>query len=189
MIKQDPFFSVIIKRLCPCFGVNIRKYEYICNNIELWNCLYEEYRYIYCDVFALCRKLPPPRWCNRGYCGYYTAINNSRQRSLATPVNIALLNNGAYYVTIFCVVRTKTKEGAANTMSQWVISQLRVSVDSEITESSWSIAAAEVSEVQQLRVQLYRVNGRDSNRRRRCHSADGSNCVIVNYVSVKANLE
>jgi hypothetical protein len=40
-------------------------------------------------------------------------------------------------------------------------------VDREITE---------FSEVQQLRVELYRVNGSDSSRRCNCDSADGSNC-------------
>jgi hypothetical protein len=58
-----------------------------------------------------------------------------------------------------------------------VISQLRVSVDREITESS---------EVQQLLVELYQVHGSDymiSN----CDTADGSNCVIVNCV--RANVE
>jgi hypothetical protein len=69
-----------------------------------------------------------------------------------------------------------------------VINQLRVSVDREITESSCSIAAAEDSEVQQLRIQLYRVHGNDygiSN----CDTVDGSNCEIVNCVSVRANVE
>jgi hypothetical protein len=51
-------------------------------------------------------------------------------------------------------------------------------VDREITESS---------EVQQLRVQLYRVNGSDSSRRCNCDTADGSNCEIVNCVTVKAS--
>jgi hypothetical protein len=53
------------------------------------------------------------------------------------------------------------------------------SVDRETTESS---------EVQQLRVELYRVNGSDyriSNR----DIVDGSNCKIVNCVSVRANVE
>jgi hypothetical protein len=60
-----------------------------------------------------------------------------------------------------------------------VVSRLRVSVDREIIESS---------EVQQLRVELYRVNGsvyRTSN----CITVDGSNCKIVNGVSVRANVE
>jgi hypothetical protein len=70
-----------------------------------------------------------------------------------------------------------------------VISQLRVSVDREITESSGSIAAAEDSEVQQLRVQLYRVNGSDSSRISNCDTADGSNCEIVNCVTVRAIVE
>jgi hypothetical protein len=51
------------------------------------------------------------------------------------------------------------------------------SVDREITESS---------EVQQLRVELYRVNGSDyriSNR----DTVDGSNCKIVNRVNVRAS--
>jgi hypothetical protein len=55
-----------------------------------------------------------------------------------------------------------------------------VSVDREITESS---------EVQQLRLQLYRVNGSDSSRRRNCDIADGSSCEIVNCVTVRANME
>jgi hypothetical protein len=58
-----------------------------------------------------------------------------------------------------------------------VISRLRVSVDREITESS---------EVQQLRVERYRVNGSDysiSNR----DTVDGSNRKIVNGVSVRAS--
>jgi hypothetical protein len=55
-----------------------------------------------------------------------------------------------------------------------------VSVDREITESS---------DVQHLRVELYRVNGSDSSRRRNCGTADGSTCVIVNYVIVRANVE
>jgi hypothetical protein len=54
------------------------------------------------------------------------------------------------------------------------------SVDREITESS---------EVQQLRVQLYRVHGSDSSRRSNCNTADGSNCEIVNCVSVRANVQ
>jgi hypothetical protein len=52
-------------------------------------------------------------------------------------------------------------------------------VDHEITESS---------EVQQLRVELYRVNGSDY-RRRNCDTVDGSICEIVNHVSVRANVE
>jgi hypothetical protein len=60
-----------------------------------------------------------------------------------------------------------------------VISQLRDSVDREITESS---------EVQQLRVELYRVNGRDY-RISNCDTVDGTNCEIVNCVSVRANVE
>jgi hypothetical protein len=55
-----------------------------------------------------------------------------------------------------------------------VISRLRVSVDHEITESS---------EVQHLRVELYRVNGNDY-RISNCDTADGSNCKIVNGVNV-----
>jgi hypothetical protein len=47
------------------------------------------------------------------------------------------------------------------------------SVDREITESS---------EVQQLRVELYRVNGSDYSRSN-CDTADGSNCKIVNGVN------
>jgi hypothetical protein len=53
------------------------------------------------------------------------------------------------------------------------------SVDREITESS---------EVQQLRVELYRVNGSDD-RISNCDTADGSNYEIVNLVSVRANVE
>jgi hypothetical protein len=60
-----------------------------------------------------------------------------------------------------------------------VISRLRVSVDREITESS---------EVQQLRVELYRVNGSD-NRRSNCNTANGSNGVTVSCISVRANVE
>jgi hypothetical protein len=52
-------------------------------------------------------------------------------------------------------------------------------VDREITVSS---------EVQQLRVELYRVNGSDY-RTSNCDTADGSNCEIVNCVSVRANVE
>jgi hypothetical protein len=48
------------------------------------------------------------------------------------------------------------------------------SVDREITESS---------EVQQLRVELYRVNGR----RRNCDTADDSNCKIANGVNVRSS--
>jgi hypothetical protein len=51
------------------------------------------------------------------------------------------------------------------------------SVDREITESS---------EVQQLRVDLYRVNGSDY-RRSNCDTADGSKCEIVNCVNVRAS--
>jgi hypothetical protein len=69
-----------------------------------------------------------------------------------------------------------------------VISQLSVSVDREITESSWSIAAAEDSEVQQLRIQLYRVNGSDYSRRN-CDTADDSNGVTVSCISVRANVQ
>jgi hypothetical protein len=67
-----------------------------------------------------------------------------------------------------------------------VISGLRVSVDREITESS---------EVQDLRVELYRVNGSDYRIRvngsdyriSNCDTADGSNCKIVNGVNVRAS--
>jgi hypothetical protein len=55
-----------------------------------------------------------------------------------------------------------------------VISRLRVSVDREITESS---------EVQQLRAELYRVNGSDY-RTSNCDTVDGSNCKIVIGVNV-----
>jgi hypothetical protein len=58
-----------------------------------------------------------------------------------------------------------------------VISRLRVSVGREITESS---------EVQQLRVELYRVHGSDygiSN----CDTVDGSNCKVVIGVNVRAS--
>jgi hypothetical protein len=47
-------------------------------------------------------------------------------------------------------------------------------VDREITESS---------EVQQLRVDCYRVHGRDY-RISNCDTVDGSNCKIVNGVNV-----
>jgi hypothetical protein len=60
-----------------------------------------------------------------------------------------------------------------------VISRLRVSVHREITESS---------EVQHLRVELYRVHGRDY-RTRNCDTADGSNGVTVSCISVRANVE
>jgi hypothetical protein len=60
-----------------------------------------------------------------------------------------------------------------------VISRIRVSVDREITESS---------EVQPLRVELYRVHGRDYSRSN-CDTLDGSNCKIVNCVAVRANVE
>jgi hypothetical protein len=60
-----------------------------------------------------------------------------------------------------------------------VIIRLRVSVDREITESS---------EVQHLRVELYRVNGSDY-RISNCYTADGSDYVIVNGVNVRANVE
>jgi hypothetical protein len=50
-------------------------------------------------------------------------------------------------------------------------------VDREITESS---------EVQHLRVELYRVNGSDY-RRCNCDTADDSNCKIVNGVNVRAS--
>jgi hypothetical protein len=56
-----------------------------------------------------------------------------------------------------------------------VISQLRVS--GEITESS---------EVQQLQVQLSRVHGSDYSRII-CDTADGSNGVTVNYVTIMAS--
>jgi hypothetical protein len=52
-------------------------------------------------------------------------------------------------------------------------------VDREITESS---------EVQQLRVELYRVNGSDYRRSNR-DTVSGSNCEIVNCVNVRANVE
>jgi hypothetical protein len=51
------------------------------------------------------------------------------------------------------------------------------SVDHEITKSS---------EVQQLRVELYRVNGSDY-RISNCDTVDGSNCKIVNGVNVRAS--
>jgi hypothetical protein len=53
-------------------------------------------------------------------------------------------------------------------------------VDREITESS---------EVQQLQVELCRVHGSDSSRRSNCDTADGSNCVIVNCMNVRANVQ
>jgi hypothetical protein len=52
-------------------------------------------------------------------------------------------------------------------------------VDREIAESS---------EVQQLRVDLYRVNGSDY-RISNCDTAGDSNCKIVDGVSVRANVE
>jgi hypothetical protein len=58
------------------------------------------------------------------------------------------------------------------------VSELLEGVDREITEPS---------EVQQLRVQLYRVNGSDSSRRCNCDTADGSNGEIVNCVNVRAS--
>jgi hypothetical protein len=61
-----------------------------------------------------------------------------------------------------------------------VISQLRVSVDREITESS---------EVQQLRVQVYRVNGSDCSRKCNCDAADGSNGESVKCISVRASVQ
>jgi hypothetical protein len=51
------------------------------------------------------------------------------------------------------------------------------SVDREITE---------FSEVQQLRVELYRVNGSDYITTN-CDTVDGSNCKIVNGVNVRAS--
>jgi hypothetical protein len=50
-------------------------------------------------------------------------------------------------------------------------------VDREISESS---------EVQQLRVELYRVNGSDYSRSN-CDTVDGSNCKIVNGVNVRVS--
>jgi hypothetical protein len=61
--------------------------------------------------------------------------------------------------------------------SQSVISQLRDSVVREITESS---------EVQQLRDELYRVNGSDYSRSI-WDTVDGSNCKIVNGMNVRAS--
>jgi hypothetical protein len=52
-------------------------------------------------------------------------------------------------------------------------------VDREITDSS---------EVQQLRVQLYRVHGSDSSRRSNCDAADCNNGEIVNCANVRANV-
>jgi hypothetical protein len=54
------------------------------------------------------------------------------------------------------------------------------SVDREITESS---------EVQQLRVELYRVHGRTTSEDVIVTTADDSNCEIVNCVSVRVNVE
>jgi hypothetical protein len=51
------------------------------------------------------------------------------------------------------------------------------SVDREITESS---------EVQQLRVELNRVNGSDY-RISNCDTVDGNNCKVVNGVNVRAS--
>jgi hypothetical protein len=42
-------------------------------------------------------------------------------------------------------------------------------------------------EVQQLRVEWHRVNGKDYVRRRNCDTADGSNGVTVNCISVRAS--
>jgi hypothetical protein len=44
-------------------------------------------------------------------------------------------------------------------------------------------------EVQQLQVEWHRVNGKDYIRRRNCDTADGSTCVIVNCISVQANVQ
>jgi hypothetical protein len=52
-------------------------------------------------------------------------------------------------------------------------------MDREITESS---------EVQQLRVELYRVNGRDYSRSN-CDTANASNGVTVSCISVRVNVE
>jgi hypothetical protein len=52
-------------------------------------------------------------------------------------------------------------------------------VDREIIESS---------EVQQLRVELYRVNGSDY-RISNCDTVNGSNGVTVSCISVRANVE
>jgi hypothetical protein len=64
---------------------------------------------------------------------------------------------------------TVTMQQQPSAVSQWIVSMWLVatSADREITESS---------EVQQLRVELYRVN---------CDTVDGSNCKIVNGVSVR----
>jgi hypothetical protein len=43
-------------------------------------------------------------------------------------------------------------------------------------------------EVQQLRVELYQVHGSDY-RISNCDTADGSNCEILNCVSVKVNVQ
>jgi hypothetical protein len=53
---------------------------------------------------------------------------------------------------------------------------------------SFSLAIAESSEVQQLRVELYWVNG-SNYRISNCDTVDGSNCKTVNCVSVRANVE
>jgi hypothetical protein len=60
-----------------------------------------------------------------------------------------------------------------------VCDQERQSVDREITESN---------EVQQLRVQLYRVHGKDY-RRSVSNTADGSNCKIKNCISERASVQ
>jgi hypothetical protein len=59
-----------------------------------------------------------------------------------------------------------------------VISQLRVSVDRGITESSPAATSSVVSSEWQ-----------DYIRRRNCDTADGSNCEIVNCVIVRANVQ
>jgi hypothetical protein len=53
-------------------------------------------------------------------------------------------------------------------------------VDREITESS---------EVQQLRVEWHRMNGKDYIRRRNCDTVGGSNGVTVNCIFVRANVQ
>jgi hypothetical protein len=53
---------------------------------------------------------------------------------------------------------------------------------------SSSLAIAESSEVQQLRVELYLMNGSDY-RISNCDTAGTRNCKIVDGVSVRANVE
>jgi hypothetical protein len=58
--------------------------------------------------------------------------------------------------------------------------------DCVISTDSVDRETTEPSEVQQLRVELYRVNGSDY-RISNCDIVDGSNCKIVNGVNVRAS--